>query len=714
MKTLHHLWLFIFILSTGCTLLTPTPVSTPTATVVLPSPTVDISAPESVGRIYLGAWEQETYEQMYNLLSPTLRAGLSLEDFESAHRSNLNATTTLSVTLTPTALSLEGDAAWIQFTELWHTAIFGALKAENQLNLVREQDQWWIQWQPHTIWPDLKGGNVFVVDFQVPPRANIYDRNGAGLAIPSAIVTVGVIPDQIVDETTLLTTLSSILSMSPEDIQAIYAGQPSNWYIPIQDISGDESLYYNELFSLPGIERRERAGRLYPQDGVGAHVVGWLSLIPAEQLEVYRRRGYRDDAWVGISGLEAWGETILAGRNGGRLYIVDTDRNYVRSLAERQPERGRAIYTTLDRDLQQAAEQILGDRRGAMVAMDVNTGGIIALASAPGFDNNIFIHSTDEWERQSVLSHPDRPLLNRATLGLYPSGSVFKIVTLAAALEAGGLTSQMAFTCPGYWDGLGSPNRKFCWLTTGHGTITLQDALSASCNVTFYEVGKHLDGLDQNLLPTYARAFGLGQLTGLEEIAEAEGLVPDPEWKFSTYQEIWGTGDTVNLCIGQGFLLVNPLQVARMLAAVANGGTLYRAHLVERIAAGNGIPEQVTTVQATGTLPISKENLHVIRTALLGVTTLPIGTATHRFGGLDIPVAGKTGTAESPISDEEPHSWFAGYFPADDPQIALAIIVENAGEGSDVAAPMFRQMVETYYGLSITPLPEPSETPQGD
>ncbi len=712
--------LFLVVLLAGCNttpsanpavVATTAAVSTP---VPLPSPTLDVATPESVGRGFLSAWEMRNYTEMYALLLPSLRAGLAQADFERAYRSALDLTTTISITLTPQTLSIDGDKAWIAFTEVWHTGLFGDLQAANQLSLVKENAQWGIDWHRDTIWPDLVSGNTFAVEYQIPPRANIYDRNGAGLAVPSTIVTVGVIPQQITDEPAVLDALTRVLGLTTEKIQATYAGQPANWYIPIQDISGETSLTYNELLSLPGIQRRERTGRLYPLDGVAAHVIGWISPIPEESYGGYRQRGYRGDELVGIAGLEAWGESILAGKNGGRLSIVGADGTHIKSLVERRPERGLAIYTTIDRELQHSAEQALGERRGAIVALDVQTGAILALTSGPHFDNNIFIRLADTWSRQVVLSDPNLPLLNRAIQGVYPSGSVFKIVTIAAGLEAGGLNAQSSFFCPGYWDGLGEMNRKVCWLETGHGTITLEDALSASCNVTFYEVGRILNGVAPDTLSTYGRAFGFGAKTGLQEFSDAPGLIPDPEWKQATYREGWGTGDTVNLAIGQGYLLVTPLQVARMMAAVANGGTLYRPYVVDRVGDSTGSVEPITQPQAVGRLPISQTNLQIIQEALYGVTTASVGTATHRFRGLNIPVAGKTGTAEQSDKNALPHSWFAGYFPANDPQIAMVVLVENAGEGSTVAAPMFRQVLEGYYGLPITPLPTPGAEPQGD
>ncbi len=699
------------LLIAGCGSPTPASSSDPTQASTLPplaSPTLDVVTPEYLGRDFLEAWQEENFVEMYSLLAPAQREQLTAAAFAGAYRTPLHTTTTISVTTLAETLNIDNDRAWIDFREVWHTALFGDLQAHNRLNMVRIGAQWWIEWDTGTVWPDLVDGSRFGIEYQIPPRANIYDTTGAGLAVPATIVTVGVIPGQIEDEALLLDTLYKVLGLTYDEIQQRYAGQPTDWYIPISDITSEESLAYDEMLTLPGIERRERTGRLYTLDGVASHVVGWISPIPAEEYTEYRNLGYRGDEYVGISGLEAWGEEILAGKNGARLYLVGVDGAYLGGMAEREAERGRAITTTIDRDLQHQAEEALGERRGAVVAIDVATGAIRALASGPGFDSNVFVRPTENWRLQATLSDPNRPLLNRATLGQYPAGSIFKIVTISAGLGPGTMQAETPFSCPGYWDGLGVANRKLCWLETGHGDIILRDGLTASCNVVFYEVGNRLDAVDNEALPTYGKAFGLGAVTGLSELPEAAGLVPDPDWKWATYRENWATGDTVNLAIGQGFLLVTPLQIVRMVAAVANGGTLYQPYLVDRVAGPDGTPQIIAGPTVVGSLPVSAAHLAIIQEAMLGVTTnTEIGTAWHRFVGLDIPVAGKTGTAEPAQKDAVPHSWFVGYFPADNPEIAMVVLVENAGEGSTVAAPMFRQILEGYNGLPITPLPTP-------
>jgi penicillin-binding protein 2 len=580
------------------------------------------------------------------------------------------------------------------------------------MELVRIGESWGVVWDAGLIWPQLTGDKYFRTAYSIPVRANIYDRNGLGLATQGTIVTLGVIPAQIGDEETVLNALSSITDLSAEEIRARYESANPEWKVPIADIPAEVSVEQNELLSsLAGVYRDEKTGRTYPRGEAAPHVVGWVAPVPAEELMAYRSRGYRGDEMVGVAGLEAWGEEILAGQHGGTLTIVTSTGEQVAELRHREAVPGRSIYTTVDRDVQEKAQEILGGRKGAIVVLDVRGGAIRALVSGPGFDPNVFVGPTDDVERSDVLTDPRHPLVNRALQGTYPTGSVFKIVTMSAGLEAAELDPlQSTFNCPGYWDGLGSGARKYCWKKDGHGEIVLQDGLSASCNVTFYSVGKRLHEIDPGALSRFGQEFGMGQATGLEALLEEDGLMPDPTWKEDQIGEPWYPGDTVNLAIGQGYLRVTPIQVARMMAAVANGGTLYRTFIVDRIEAGEEAPETITEPKTVGALPLSSEHLAALQKGLLGVTTnREIGTASHRFEGLSIPVAGKTGTAEAGGADAEPHSWFAAYAPADDPEIAVVVVAENAGEGSTVAAPLARQVVEAYYGLPLTDLPPEAE-----
>ncbi|MGC8788193.1 MAG: penicillin-binding transpeptidase domain-containing protein, partial [Anaerolineae bacterium] len=320
-----------------------------------------------------------------------------------------------------------------------------------------------------------------------------------------------------------------------------------------------------------------------------------------------------------------------------------------------------------------------------------------AMVSHPGYDPNLFITGTTQ-QRQALLNDPQRPFLNRAIAGLYPPGSTFKIVTMSAGMQELGLTQHSSFYCAGRWDGLADGATRYCWLPSGHGTLNLLNGLVQSCDTVFWEIGKALNERDPYALPRWARIFGLGAPTGLNALDEAPGLIADPDWKAQHYsgaEQQWLPRDAVNMAIGQGDVLVTPLQMANLVAAVANGGTLYRPRLVQRIGSLMGDDMQDFPPQVLGQLPISPANLQVVQQAMEGVCRY--GTASRAFIGATIRMAGKSGTAETPPG--EPHAWFVGYAPVEDPQIAVAVVLEHGGEGGRNAAPLFRQVVEAYMTL---------------
>jgi penicillin-binding protein 2 len=419
--------------------------------------------------------------------------------------------------------------------------------------------------------------------------------------------------------------------------------------------------------------------------------------VSAEELAKLQVKGYREGDLIGKAGLELWGEAYLAGTRGGRLVILSPSNVVTATLANMPAKQSQNIYTTLDIDAQEIAEKAVSARAraGAAVVMDVSNGNVLALASHPTWDPNKLSQRMTPAEFRALMNDPGDPLVNRATQGAYQPGSVFKIVAYAAAIEKGGYSSNSLFNDPGFWDGLGQNNRKYCWTWPitgkGHGTLSLSSALTQSCNVTFYQIGQKLDQIDRNLLPSFARAFGFGKETGIQ-LAESPGSVPDPN------QGVWRPGDPINLVIGQGELLTTPLQVANMLAAVANGGTLYKPNIVSRISSLADGTEKTFPAEVRGKLPVSAGTLTSIRQALARVTTDKDGTAYAALKGSKVTVAGKTGTAEV-FKTGEPHSWFAAYAPADNPQIAVVVIAEHGGEGSKTAAPIVREIVEKYFAL---------------
>jgi penicillin-binding protein 2 len=658
---------------------------------------------------FLHAWELADYGAMYGLLAPSAKARMSRQDFEELYRSSLAEAAVTSLRAQVRAV-LESDyMAQVDLSVTMHSAVLGPLEFNQQMTLSFEAGHWGIVWSPGLIFLGMTNRRRIHLIERTAVRGNIYDLDGLGLAIEGRLVTVGIVPGRLTDEAATLAELGRILGMSVEEIHEVYADAPPHWYVPVKDVSPEASqAHYEILTSLPGVELREKEVRAYPAGSIAAHVVGYMGPIYKENLEAWRKEGYEGDELVGQTGLEAWGEPHLAGRRGGALTLIDSHGTLVDTLAERRATPARSIYTTLRRDLQQASEALLaeGGKPGAVAALDPHDGAILALASYPTYDPNLFVPaiSADEWS--TLEADPQRPLVNRALQSAYPPGSVFKVVTLAAGLEEGGLTRDSRFTCNGTWTGLGAEWSKVCWLETGHGNIDLITGLTVSCDVVFYEIGLLLDTLNADILPTYARGFSLGQPTGLQELPESAGLVPDSTWKRTTYDEPWVPGDSVNLAIGQGFLLTTPLQIARMMTAVANGGALLRPQIIYRIG-----DEVILRRQEMGQLPVSVEHLAEIKEGLLGAGTLPHGTAYRAMRGLPFDVAGKTGTSET--GETDPHAWFVGYAPADDPEIVIAVMIEHAGEGPTIAAPLFRKLVEAYFGIEPveTPTAAPTSTP---
>ncbi len=666
-----------------------TPVPTPTPT---PLPSAD-----GVASAFLSAWSVGDYAAMYESLTDADWLGVSRDQFSARYVSALREATATAVRTQIRSLLQEGLNAQAGFRAEWETTLFGPLEFDNTMPLRWENGRWKVDWSSRLVLPQLDDRQKLVLLDYRPVRGNIYDRGGLGLAVDGRMVTIGLVPGWVVDQAAVVAGLSTVTGVKAEAIQEKITNSQPDWFVPIADVSPEVSINNDELLSsLAGVSRRERTTRVYKTGDLAAHMVGYIGAIPPEQLEAWQARGYRGDELVGRAGVEGWGEPYLAGRRGGRLVTLTQHNEEVTQVAEVASRPGGSIYLTIDKGLQAEAERILGERLGAIVALDPNTGFVLAMASYPRFDPGLFAGAIDQEAWQKLNADPRRPLVGRGTLGAYPPGSVFKIVTMAAAMEKLGLSPETTFVCTGTWDKLGDEFVKTCWLETGHGQITLREGLTQSCDVVFYDVGLALHNADPQILPDLARGFGLGTVTSIVGVEETPGLVPDLAWKLAQKGEGWFPGDTVNLSIGQSYLLSTPLQIANLLAAIGNGGILYRPQLVYRIVEPVG-PEQVSQPEALARLPISPERLAVIRSALEGVVSGPRGTAREAFLGAAFTAAGKTGTSET--SQEEPHAWFAGYAPADTPQIAIAVVLEHAGEGSKQAAPIFRQMAEAYFAL---------------
>jgi penicillin-binding protein 2 len=667
---------------------TPTPVATPTS----------VTFAEDTARAFLQAWHQTDYAAMYTLLAPSRQETTSAEQFVARYKGIATEMTLKTVRATLQSTREEGNEAEAKYTATLETHLFGTLQYEYTMLLRREQGRWGVLWNPGFILPHLASGGSVRYQPLASARADIFDRKGRAFTQPQTLIVVEVVPAQMKNENAVLTTLARLFNKSASAIKTMYSNSPGDWRTPIGTLTQEQVRANLEALNQPGIYiDKTQDIRTYPRGTLAAHAIGYIGQIDADELARLQVKGYREGDLIGKSGLEAWGEPYLAGQRGGKLVVLSPSGAITATLASIPVKQSQNVYTTLDIDLQAIVEKALSARTrlGAAVVMDITNGNILAMASVPTWDPNRLSQRMTPAEFRALINDPGAPLVNRVTQGAFPPGSVFKVVAFAAAVEKGSYTPNSTFNCPGYWDGLGQNYRKVCWIYPvtgkGHGTISLSNALVQSCNVTFYQVGYKLYQTDPNLLLNFARAFGLGQATGIE-LAESPGKVPDPS------KDPWRAGDAVNMVIGQGDLLTTPLQIVDLMAAIANGGTLYRPRLVTRVASLADGTEKVFPVETRGKLPVSATTLAALRQALARVTTDKDGTAYTAFRGAKVSVAGKTGTAEV-LKGSEPHSWFAAYAPADNPRIAVVVIAEHGSEGSTTAAPIVREIVEGYFAL---------------
>ncbi|HEY47877.1 MAG TPA: hypothetical protein G4O14_13990 [Anaerolineae bacterium] len=712
--------IILSLLVSACSLFdTSSPVSDVTPT--LPDPgvtTIPAPDPDTTARGFLDAWKRNDYPSMYGMLTALAQDGLSLDAFtnryEEIHRT---AAVTGIDTQIISSLVMSPEQAEVRFRTVLHSAVVGDISRENRMDLRREDGDWQVAWTEAMILPELTEGNGLRMYQYTPTRANIYDRNGLALAAQTDAVALWIVPNQIGDEDAeeaMLSTLRRLLDVPTNDeIRFLYESfRDTDYYTALGEVAlEDFQLVQGTLNSLGGVQWERYNTRFYTgggltpySGGLAPHAVGYVSWIPKEVVEDYLILGYQGDEFVGHMGLEFAYEPELRGRPGGDLYLIDSNGTEIEILASHESEPPYAVYTTLDRELQRHAQQAIENFNGAVVVLERDTGAVLAIASSPGFDSNLFDtdNRNSSYGLSKLFEDPNQALLNRATFGIYPLGSVFKIITMAAALESEYYEPDTIYNCGHYFTELAG------W--EGHdwrldrelpaaGEITLMQGLEKSCNPYFWHIGLDLynKGLE-TALPDMARGFGLGQLTGIE-IDEDAGSVPDPESKVELFDEEWMASDAVQLAIGQSFLQVTPLQVARFIAAVGNGGTIYRPQIVQSVenAVGEILHEFQPEVQ--GQLPVSPENLEAIRQAMVNVIRDPYATAYRRFINFSINVAGKTGTATSG-EYTDPHAWFAGYTyenREDLPDIAIVVLVEYQGEGSDWAAPIFRRIVEAYF-----------------
>jgi penicillin-binding protein 2 len=544
------------------------------------------------------------------------------------------------------------------------------------------------------------------------PRGVITDRNGEVLVGSRPSFDVLVVPHETDDVPTTLSRIAGLTGRDLETVRASYGEPRGRSRFQPQRVAHDldrDALARVEarLWALGGVLTQVTPVRGYRYGASAAHLLGWLGEIGADQLTKKEFQNYRRGDIIGVGGIEKLLDTDLRGRPGGRNLLVDAHGRELQLLSAVDPEPGRNVVLTIDHRLQEAAEAALDrdHKSGAVVALDPRTGEVLALVSHPAFDPNEFAVGVDPERWRELTSDPFRPLMNRALQGQYPPGSTYKVVTAIGGLEEKLIGLHTEVNCGG-WFRLGRRTYR-CWRPGGHGIVDLHTAIVQSCDVFFYKLG--LD-LGVNRLAYYARALGLGARTGIDLSGEMSGLVPTKEWKEHRDGTPWVDGDTVSLAIGQGMNLWTPLQLATAYAAIVNGGTRYRPHVLKRIEEPDGRIVQTIEPEILGELPISPQTLAAVRAGLVGVVNEPHGTGSVMKGlPGGVLAGGKTGTAQvvgmpagsrpdaADVEHEErDHAWFVTFVPADEPRLVVSVLVEHGGHGGSTAAPIAREVVTRF------------------
>lgn len=543
------------------------------------------------------------------------------------------------------------------------------------------------------------------------PRGVITDRNGEVLVGSRPSFDVLVVPHEAEDVPTTLARIAGLTGRDLETVRTSYGDPRGRMRFQPQRVAHDldrDALARVEsrLWALGGVLTQVTPVRGYRFGPSAAHLVGWLGEISPDQLARKEFQSYRRGDIIGVGGIEKLLDADLRGRPGGRNLLVDAHGRELQLLSSVDPEPGRNVVLTIDHRLQEVAEQALDrdGKSGAVVALDPRNGEVLALVSRPAFDPNEFAIGIDPDRWRDLTSDPERPLMNRALQGQYPPGSTYKVVTAIGGLEEKLIGLHNEVNCAGSFR-LGRRTYR-CWRPGGHGIVDLHTAIVQSCDVFFYKLGLDL-GVDR--LAYYARSLGLGARTGIELSGEMPGLVPTREWKERRDGTPWVDGDTVSLAIGQGMNLWTPLQLASAYAAIANGGTRYRPHVLMRIEEPDGRVVHGAEPEVIGELAVSPQTLAAVRAGLVGVVNEPHGTGSvmkNLPGG--VLAGGKTGTAqvigmpagarpgEEVEHEDRDHAWFVTFVPADEPRLVVSVLVEHGGHGGSAAAPIAREVVTRF------------------
>jgi penicillin-binding protein 2 len=529
------------------------------------------------------------------------------------------------------------------------------------------------------------------------PRGRILDRNGSVLADDQPVFValfspIGLKPN---DFPQVVGRLSGILEVQPEELERrLRAATRARAMMRVSDRLGRSQAFriLQDRIHLPGVSLTIEEQRFYPNDTLASHVIGYVGQITDEELDAYSNQGYYPGDWIGKSGLERLYDPALHGQDGGYLIEVDAHGRQVRVLRHVMPRAGKDLVLTIDRKVQEIAEQRLQETKkpGAAVVMNPSNGEVLALASSPGFNPNSFLPLGDSDERRRLLEDPKLPLYNRAIQALYPPGSVFKIVSSLAALESNAIDPAEKLYCDGSYI-LGKDRRVFkCWKPHGHGHVNFMTALMQSCDVYFYQLGQKTGA---PAMETMAKKLGLAQITGIDLPNEKKARYLPMAFKDSKHQH-WVGGDTLNYAIGQGFLQVTPMQSAALISQIAANGAYWQPYLVSKAKLFGQDDEVLNQPHMIVQNVFTASALKLVQDGLREVVSHGTGVAAQIHG---FELAGKTGTAQATKGTD--HAWFVSYGPVEAPKVACAVLVEHGGHGGSIAAPIAHDLMAQVLGV---------------
>lgn len=636
-----------------------------------PGATPEAGSPNATAEDWAKAWTLGDTRALWELLSPAAQQAYPFDIFKAEYDS-FAAETTLSQLVASVRSANEASAS---FAVRMATGYFGEFDYEVTFNLVRVPGGFQVAWEPSAIHPDISGDARFKSETKRPQRGAILDRNGAPLAITREVRKLGLNRAAVADRGYLANRLIEF-GFSAEQVNAAFDSAAGlNQRVPVGPVPDARLEDATLLARIPGVLLYFETQRVHPLGPSAAHVVGYTRELTAEELAKRRGQGYRIGDRTGAVGLEASLEETLAGRIGSELRLAGPNGETINVIRSTEYVAGQDVTTTLDSNTLITSQARLGERAGAAVTIDPRTNVILALNSSPSFDPDAF-ERNDRPALEAITKAPNSPLANRATTGLYSPGSTFKLITGAAGLAYGGYAITDRFECSSVWRGIDPPRNNW---EGAQGMLTIAEGLMRSCNPVFYEIALKLYNETDGALSSMARAFGLGTATGVVGLPEEDGLVPDAEWKRQKRNEPWYPGDEVNIGIGQGDLLVTPLQLANAYSSFLSG-TLRTPVLLA-----------TETASPRGALPLTEAQSAHLRQGLKLVTS-QYGTAASAFwnaGYTDF--GGKSGTAEDVGTQQ--HVLFVAYSPAAQPRAVTAVVLDEGQSGSAEAGPIARDIV---------------------